>query len=146
YTPESGGAFIEHPQENAGQAVISDQGRARGNINATVSLYHTAVPPSADYEVSATLHVFTTSGAAGLVMRMDTEESTAVALGYDPTIAGGSWLLAEYIDGVVTNFALFPQVLTPGTSYAVRMVGQGATITAYIDGVERITLTTQILS
>src|SRR5690606_22032757 len=107
HTPDSGGAWEEHAVDNAGQAVISDANRARGNSDDVVTLYHTAVPPSADYEVSAVIHVLTAAGNAGITIRLDPEEATTVALGYDSSIAGGAWLLVEYVDGAVTDFALF---------------------------------------
>src|SRR5690606_26402837 len=143
YTPESGGSFFEHPQENAGQAVISDEGRARGNASQTVSILYDPQVPTPDCEASCTVHVKSLTGACGLVARSSDQSRTAVTVGYNA--AGGVWVIAELINGVLGASQFIPETLSTNEDYALRMVCQGNVIEAYVNDELIGSIETQVL-
>src|SRR5690606_37113442 len=120
YTPESGGSFFEHPQENAGQAVISDEGRARGNASQTVTILYDPQVPTPDCEVSCTVHVKSVTGSCALAARTSDQSRTGVFLGYDAAL--GLWVFAELINGVLGARQFIPETLSTNEDYALRMV------------------------
>src|SRR5690606_2862801 len=143
HTPDSGGAWEEHAVDNAGQAVISDENRARGNASATVSLLHTVAPPSADYSVRGTMHVKSVAGACGLVARSQSDERTAVTLGYNAL--AGAWILAELVEGVIGESQFIPGTLDEDTDYELELVVEGDTVAGYVDGELLGSIETEVL-
>lgn len=143
HTPDSGGAWEEHGVDNAGQAVISNENRARGNAAATVSLLHTVAPPTADYSVRGTMHVKSVAGACGLVARSQSDEQTAVTLGYNAF--AGVWVLAELVDGVIGESQFIPATLDEDTDYELELVVEGDTVAGYVDGELLASIKTEVL-
>lgn len=132
HEPDSGGAWKANATLNAGQAVISNEGRARANDSDLISLYHTTEPEDADYEVRTVLHVKSLTGIAGLVARASKSHATAVTVAYDASV--GMWFLANLVNDIPTAIDTAFQSLTPGNDYVVRLVVKGTTAEAWVNG------------
>src|SRR5690606_6155501 len=130
YTPDTGGQFIEHPHESAGQAVISNEGRARGNLAAASTVVLAAPMPVADYRVRGVMHVKSLLGACAVVARNALDARTGVLVGYQASIS--SWIIAEMVTGAITQIQTVPQALSVGNDYEIELDVHGNTLDAYV--------------
>jgi hypothetical protein len=94
------------------------------------------VPSSREYDVSATLTVRSNTGAVGVVGRASTSGTETLYLArYN---AGASrWELVRCSGGACTSLATYSQVLTVGSTYALRLQIRDAAKKLFVDGIER---------
>jgi hypothetical protein len=134
-----GMAWSKHTSYSGGSAEVSATGRI---FAATVTALYTnnLYLPSADYEVRADFVPRTsTTDQTGLVGRCSTSADTMYMLRYHGGL--GSWDLLKFVAGTATTLGSYSQSLTVDQAYAIRLRMVGQTISAFVDGVERITAT-----
>lgn len=138
HTPDAGGTWT---LATGTSGVITAAGRVRpGASSATSALhYHSAVPPSADYEVSADLYQVTiTAGQlAGVLIRYD----SAADSGYMARYLHGSAVIQLYrrVSGVFTLLTSSSYTITPTTATRIACQASGTTLYVKIDGSTVIT-------
>lgn len=131
--------WTKAPSSSAQNIILSDAGRGRLDaLNATASIYyHSGVPASADYSVSATLFAKETSGGAtyiGVTGRQSTSANTHYLAWYGGT-PNNAWQLYKVVAGAVTQLGSnSAQTLTDETGYAVKLEMIGTAIKLYKEG------------
>lgn len=140
---EVGATWTRHPINASGSIVITDANRARANAaGASGSLfYSSAVPNIARYYVESELYCASkpASGYTGVAARIDTTASTFYWAIYN--FATSAWELRRTVTGTGTLLGSFSQSLTIGQSYTLRLRCFGSTITLFVDGVSRVSVT-----
>lgn len=137
HTGETGATWTKDSTLSAGQLVISDANRIRGNTAGQAVLDNASgTPGSADYTVSAKLR-FVTSVAGpyiGPVARSSGSFSFYMAV-----LEAGDINLLKFPSG--TSLGSYAFTPAAGTDYLVALKVTGTTIKVYLDGVERISAT-----
>jgi lysophospholipase L1-like esterase len=137
HTGSTGATWTKNPAFSTGSAAISSASRLRGNATNAV-YYSSGSPSSADYDVEADFYVASPSGAAGITLRMSASLATYYLLDYEGP--SSAWHLYTVLGGSTINVITFTQSLTTGQSYHVRLAARGSQITAYVDGVQIISI------
>ncbi|MCC7325646.1 MAG: hypothetical protein IT521_02430 [Burkholderiales bacterium] len=118
---------------------ISSAGRARcGSVTGSAGYYHSVVPASADYSVSADMLVVTNaSGAlASTIARCTPAAATFYMFGF--TVDTG-WRLYKSINNTFTQLgSTVADTLTEGNTYRIETRVSGNQISGYVDGVLKI--------
>jgi hypothetical protein len=109
--------------------------------------YNPAGISSADYTVQAIVNPATGDTLTGVCGRR-VNFSTADSDGYMAFIhdTANSLFLYKRVSGTWTELGSFAVTITAGTDYTVKLSMQGTTIKAFLDGVERISVTDSSLS
>ncbi len=129
-------------------AVLTNENRVRKNGNA-VAVYISPATSSADYAIEADVHAKTliNNDAIGILGRYDNSVLTGTGTWYlarylYSTTAGNSqWQLYKDVNGTQTQLGTFAQTITAGTNYRVRLQMVGTTISLWVDGVQRVSVT-----
>lgn len=140
HTADSGQSWIEHPTATAGSHVISDENRLRTAVAASV-YYLNGAPASAEYDVVAdhfVKSIINNNVGIGQAGRMNATAATFYHVRYNQQTVLLQWELYKFVAGTATLLGTFPQTLTVGQSYNVRLVIRDAYKAVEIDGVERI--------
>lgn len=143
HTPDGAGlSYVKHPVYTP-TAVITASGRARQNGGAGVSsttLYRNlTVPPTASYDVRASIYVASISDVAfrtGVVARCDPTADTWYGVRYSG--ANGQWELLRLVAGVGVVLDAYPIGVAVGSTVSVLLVVRDAIKRAFIDGVEQM--------
>src|SRR5690606_25245540 len=98
----------------------------------TFTVIYDGAMPGPDYDVFATLRVFSLTGAAGILARLAPYSTTGITFGFDSSF--NAWILAEVVDGVGYPFEFVPATFQPGQDDLLRLRVQGTTATAYVNG------------
>ncbi|MEY2632212.1 MAG: hypothetical protein RIR00_866 [Pseudomonadota bacterium] len=131
------GAAVETADTNwtGSNATISGNA-ARNNTASTAQYYHSQVPTSADYDVSADTVIFSASGSrvAAVTARHSTSASTYYAAQYTNT--GGGWRLLRFVAGVQSQLGASAANPVPTTTTVCRVTlrVEGSAISLYVDG------------
>lgn len=121
HAPDSGGTWALHPSYTQG-SVISDANRARynGTAGSTSAYFHSALPPSPNYDIECDI-VLKSSGAAdgaGPVARMSTTEDTGYHFRYLTSAA--EWQLYKIVGGVLTLLDSAPEPYVDETVFLTK--------------------------
>ncbi len=135
HTPNSGGSWSSLAAVwTGGQLVITAGGRARSNV-ATTSVYQdSATPPSADYNVSATIYCYTnpTVAAPGVAGRIWTSTQTLYFARYR---ANSGYQLWKYVAGTATQLgSTYSHTMSGGESHQITLSMLGTSISMLVDG------------
>ncbi len=117
----------------SGSAAISSAQRARRDGTAITAYRHSAVPPSADYKVSADLEMFSgTYDGAGVIARASASALTCyMARHYNN---GYGWQLFKYVSGALYQLGSDTgPIVTSGATH-VELRVEGTTIQLYKAG------------
>lgn len=132
-------SWVPHPSYSANALIASE--RVRGpNDGSNTAYYHTGVPSSADYSVSADIYVQTNAfGKPAVFGRLSTSANT----GYHARHwAGTGWQLYKVVAGAFAQLGpTVAQTLTAGNTYNLKLEMIGSAIKVYVDGVLMISVT-----
>lgn len=122
-----------------GNAEIAS-GRLRASSTTTPAYYHSGIPASADYSVSADLYfqqAGSTSGpAAGVLGRCSTSANTHYYARYAGNVG---WQLYKVVAGVATILgASVPEAVAAGSTRTIKLEMVGTSIKVYSNGVLKI--------
>jgi hypothetical protein len=145
HTGELAATWTKHASSDA-DAVITNENRIRKNgTNTQMAVYYTSgVPQSADYAVEAdfTVKSLVANEREGLVGRLDTAVGTGTYYYARYSVPNTRWELYRVNAGTLTSLANSTnQVLTVGNTYHMRLDMQGTAIKVFVDGVQRISVT-----
>ncbi|ADG73983.1 Laminin G sub domain 2 [Cellulomonas flavigena DSM 20109] len=125
--------------------VVTDAGRLRRDgVDSYASLYLVSgTPPTANYTVSADIHVRSTvpNDIVGVVGRVDPSVTMGTYYVARYETGPGRWYLFRVVDNVYTYLGDHAQTLTAGTSYRLSLEMVGSTIRLLVDGVARVAVT-----
>jgi hypothetical protein len=81
--------------------------------------------------------------AAGILGRMDIGNTNGLGTNYLARyhVGSGEWQLRRHVDDAATGLGSFPQTLTPGQTYRLSLEMNGSTISVYVNGIQRISVT-----
>ena len=123
-------------------AVITDEGRMRKETgNGAAMYYASAAPSSADYTVTADVHVksLLSTDAIGVAGRIDTSSAPGTYYLARYVRDSSRWEILRVVDGAVGSLiGTSTQLLSSGSTYRVELDMSGTTIRLLVDGLERI--------
>jgi hypothetical protein len=131
HTPDSGGSWTLN-SGTTGSAVLTNVNSVRSSSNAVSVYYHSASPPGADYDVTASVvpHAYSTQ-LAGVAGRISATASTWYVLRYNGTL--DQWELQKCVGGSVSTLATSTSLpLTQTRTSMLRL--RGSTISGIVDG------------
>lgn len=137
HTPETGGAWSKITGTSNDLNVNGGGGYATGATTSTAVYRNAATPPSADYSVEATVQ-HTLEGFVGVIGRASSSANTLYQLFYAGSL---HWYLERVVGGTATNLGGYDVALATNTDAVVKLEMIGTSIKAYINGVERISVT-----
>jgi hypothetical protein len=144
HTADSGSTWTHWTNDTA-TSVLSDSNRLRRNGTGGVTYLTSAVPPGADYQVSADIYVksLLSNDAAGVVGRFDTSNTNGTGTRYMAryNVSAGYWELRKDVNGGGTLLGSYTATPTVGQTYNVALDMKGSTIRMLVDGVERVSVT-----
>lgn len=144
HVPNDGGSWTKHGSFSGTATVVAAEGRVRGDSTTNLAYYyHSGVPLSADYDVEAICRfsVADATGNPGVCSRIDTTTGTL----YEWVMGAFSFLLRRLVAGAATQIGSYG-VPVINTDYVLKLSTSGTTIKAYLDGVERISVTDSAIS
>lgn len=106
--------------------------------------YASGVPASADYDVEADLHVVTDDGDSdpwAILGRLDHLAASDTFYYVSYNASANQWGLYKAVSGTYTELGTFSQTLTAGNSYRAKLEMRGTAVKAFVDGVQRISVT-----
>jgi chitodextrinase len=142
HTPEVGSAWVD---DQAGIKILNN--KIEGINFGDSRSHNSTVINSANYDVSADITVNQTGwgNKAGVRGRSGAGNlANAYEAYYNEST--GSWRLDKWVGFAVTNIGSFVQSFPLGTTKNLKLSMQGSTITVYIDGIARITVTDNSIS
>lgn len=123
---------------------ITDANRLRASAVGYTFHYRTETPASADYEVSADVHVLTFTGRdeqSNVLGRASTSADTCYRAGLKCWTTD-EFRLTKAVAGTVTLLgSAYAVTLATSTTYAIKLTMAGSTIKAFLDGTERVSVT-----
>ncbi|MDQ1653832.1 MAG: hypothetical protein QOI35_3032, partial [Cryptosporangiaceae bacterium] len=145
---EVGTTWTKRMGSTTSPPVITDANRVRTNHTGEWVYYASATPASADYSVSADILVKSNiDDTIGVIGRLDSTDSSGTY--YEAEYAGGSntmWSIYKRVGGSYTSLGSYSQTLTVGHTYHLVLSMVGTSITASVDGVQRISATSSSIS
>jgi hypothetical protein len=141
HSPETGGPIVSHPTAGGQFYIVNGRAVCRAAPAGKGVMYYSGTPASADYSVQADLRIFDATGAAGIVGRCSTSASTFYYAYV--TNNNGELVLAKMVGGAITSLDTFnsPGFFAAGSTYSIRLTMAGTSIKAFVDGVERCSVT-----
>lgn len=147
HTTDTGESWVQHPA-SAGDGVITDANRLRGNIGGLVMLMSSEIPGSADYsvEIKIVRKTTITSDQPSALGRLDATANTYYMARVNPVT--GEVQLYKVVAGTPTAIGtpFTYGVLTADQVYTLKLEMIGSTIRAYFEGVQRISVTDTAIS
>lgn len=134
---ELGATWTRHPTTPSSRWYIFAN---RVHCGVAGNMYASGVPASADYDVTCTYRIYTTvtNLNLGICVRMDTSADTYYGLYYQ----AGELVMFKRVAGVTTSLGTWISTLTGGgTDYTFKLEAIGTAIKAYVNGVERVSVT-----
>lgn len=140
HTSDSGHSWTQHAAASKG-AAISNANRLRtADTGSTTSIFYSGwVPTGADYDVQADVTVLTAAGRMGLHARLSTSATTYYLWRWNSTTT--SWELYKAVAGTATLLGSYSDPLAVGNTRSIKLSVRGSTITGYVGGVARVTVT-----
>lgn len=136
HTGEAGATWAHQPGDGlGGTALITAAGTCRGTGADGGFYYASGSPASADYDVEAVLHRYSTyQGVHQVGGRMDTAAFTGYLFGYNDF--ADVWQLRKFVGGTETVLDTFAGSNTVGNDYTAKLELRGDQVKGYVDGVE----------
>lgn len=122
---------------NTGDAVLTAANRLRASSTTAAAYYHSATPPSADYEVTADWYYANSAGtpAAGVIGRCDTGANTFYSARIFEVSSVPVLQLVKLVAGTQTQLGSNVAITTvAGNTYPIKLRMSGTTIEAYFNG------------
>ncbi len=141
HTSDSGATWTKHTGATS-DAKISDANRVRGDTGVGI-YYSSAIPPSAEYEVEAVIKIFSTSSSSGPVARL---EASTISTFYQLRYSATQWELLQVVNNVFTTLGTWAETLVSGDVRTAKLVVTNTDKLAYIDGVLRISSSTNVIA
>ncbi len=145
HTSNTGATWTKHAALIR-NAEFTPEGRIRKSGDDGALYYTSTVPGSADYVVEGDVHVKSAiaNDTGGIIGRMDhtNGNGTFYQLRYNVgNGSNGNFSLWRQVDGTSATIASYADNLAAGTTRQMKLEFIGTTIKAYIDGVERLSVT-----
>lgn len=138
HTPDSGGTWIEHPANAAGNHVITDQNRLRCSAGTSAYYLDTVLP--VEYDLECDLFVKSLIGSWGIMSRMSSVSPLeGYFLRWTPTT--GLWELFKFVAGASTLITSATQSYSVGQQVHVKLITRDAYKAVETDGVELLRTT-----
>jgi hypothetical protein len=129
-TPVQGGPWVKHPNEAGNWYLYGNRALCRsGGLN-----YLSGTPSSADYSVSATIHIKSSVGSTGVAGRISTTAKTYYCVYIEQ--GTGKLVLIKWVNGVLTRLGSVSASSYGIGDHTLTLDMVGTTIRALIGGVE----------
>lgn len=146
--PVAAGTWSSHPASGVSSSVAATSGKyAYQGVGTSYDL-NSSTPASADYEVEATVTVMATAYSCGVLARWDTTATTGYAAFIDGggITAAGYLRLYKFVAGTATQIGTPYNIGTLTGPYRLRLRCSGTSISAWLDGTQRVTATDSSVS
>lgn len=138
HTDDSGSTWTRNTTVSDTNAIIDSSGVHKNGASQRALLYSSAVPASADYAVSAKVHVSSnlTNDAIGVIGRYDTGAANATYYAAYYEQSSSTWVIAKVVDGSgVTPIARSGNSpLSKGSSHQLTLDMKGNLLRLIVDG------------
>lgn len=108
------------------------------------NIYASGIPATAEYTVQCDYYIASATGSSGPAGRIVPGANTYYYTYYDNS--AGHWLLVKIVSGTITTLSQWVSAATTGQTYDVKLELLNATKKVYIDGVERISSTDNVIT
>jgi hypothetical protein len=140
HTGELGATWTTASGGGAGVPKLSTLGRVYNTGASSSVTSASGTPASADYSVEADLTVRTllAGTSAGVALRVHSANLYGYGLRY--AVTSGAWQIVTYgASGTGATLVFQTATLTVGTTYHIKLVASGTTLTAFVDGTQILT-------
>ncbi len=142
FTATDGTELTAHDAAWTSQGVtqlVINAGRVHQAGTGQALYWHSGTPASADYSVSADMHVLTTANS---VIGVSGRSSTTAFTHYHVRWLSSSsaWQLYKFVAGSATLLGTFTETVADGVTIAFRLDMVGSTIKVFTGGIERISV------
>jgi len=137
HTGETGATWTKHASYSTLITIVGNRAVVPATTNTLY--YASGTPTNADYDVEAAITPKAVEANVGICARIDTSANTLYILQY--VAASTRWEIGRFSAGSYQALGTFTQTLTVDQAYAVKFELRGDALKAYIDSVERISVT-----
>jgi hypothetical protein len=138
HTGETGAMWAKHPSIGGVNSFITSADRLRGNGGEYGYWYASGLPASAEYDISAKVHVASVIGGSylGVAARILTTEQTAYFARYN--MSSARWELYKHDNGGFGLLGTYDQSLAAGSTTTMRFEVRNASKKLYVNEIEVI--------
>lgn len=138
HTGETGATWTAHTASGATIVLTSNRAGDGGN---NAIYYASGLPATADYDVESLIYFVTNTASAHFICgRMDTTANTFYGMRWNQGTT--AWQLYKRIAGTFTQLGSdYTDAVATGNTRTAKLQLRGTTITAFIDGTSRISVT-----
>jgi hypothetical protein len=138
HTPTTGGPWVQHPVHSGVWLCASN----RFYPSVIGAVYASGAPATAEYDVLCDFRYISDTGSVGIVARVSTSAQTF----YNAYYLAGQWVMTKHVAGTITNIGALTEALTPNTTYALRFEIRNATKKLFVNGVEKMSSTDNVIT
>lgn len=149
--PVAAGTWSSHPASGISSVVAASSGKYVAQDVGTSLDLNSATPSTADYEVEATVTVMATAYSCRLLARWDTTATTGYTAFIDTNNTtgagtGNKLVIGKHVAGTFTVIGTPYTIGTLAGPYRLRLRCSGTTISAWLDGTQRVSVTDSSIS
>lgn len=149
--PVAAGTWSSHPASGISSVVAASSGKyVAQDVGTSIDL-NSATPSTADYEVEATVTVMATAYSCGVLARWDTTATTGYTAFIDTNNTtgagtGNKLVIGKHVAGTFTVIGTPYNIGTLTGPYRLRLRCSGTSISAWLDGTQRVSVTDSSIS